>query len=80
MRRKRSRPVLRGAVGKVPGNREMTGNSLAAYYTSRPVRWGAVGKVPLVDRPSGNSLAAYPTVKKIALPMIGLPMWEMVRG
>ena len=33
MRRKRSRPVRRGAVGKVPGIRRMHGNSLAAYPT-----------------------------------------------
>jgi len=40
MRRKRSRPVLWGVVGKVPSIGQMHGNSLASYPTSRPVLRG----------------------------------------
>jgi hypothetical protein len=43
VRRKRSRVVRGGAVGKVPGIRRIHGNSLAAYSTARTVLRGRGG-------------------------------------
>jgi len=40
MRRKRSRPVLWGVVGKVPSIGQMHGNSLASYPTASSVLRG----------------------------------------